>query len=260
MKSPWDMTETTEDKFLDGALTLLQPTKGYRAGADPVFLASAVDAKAGQSVLELGCGVGTALFCLMRRVERLDAVGIERNPGLAELARNNSARNRLETQIVTADLGHLPSEVTARSFDHVFANPPFFDRARGTRAGENNREDGRGEVTPLSLWVDVAARRLSPGGALTLIQRTERLQDILKVMDKRLGSIRVIPLAARVGRDAQNVIVLAKKGGRAAMVLEAPLILHDGASHDGDRDSYSVSAKKILREGKSLSDARLTLR
>ena len=254
------MTEVTTDKFLGGSLKLRQPAKGYRAGADPVFLASAVEAKAGQNVLELGCGVGTALFCLLRRVPGLIATGIERNLELAELARENCVLNELHPKIVTADLCALPAVVTEQSFDHVIANPPFFDRSRGTAAGEAGREGGRGEETPLGLWIEVAVRRLAPGGVLTLIQRTERLQEILTSMDKRLGSIRVTPLVARNERDAQTLIIRAKKGGRAGLVLESPLILHEGAKHDGDRDSYSAPAKKILREGTSLSDARLVLR
>ena len=53
--------DTTADAFLGGRLTLKQPVAGYRAGVDPVLLASAVAAQAGQSVLELGCGTGAAL-------------------------------------------------------------------------------------------------------------------------------------------------------------------------------------------------------
>ncbi len=252
------MIETTEDKFLGGALSLLQPRNGYRAGADPVLLASAVPARPGQSVLELGCGVGTALFCLMRRVCDLDAVGVERDAGLAELARANADKNAFTAQIVQSDLAALPSDIRERTFDHVFANPPFFDRAQGPRAGETTREGGRGEETPLSAWIDTAVRRLKPGGTLTLIQRTARLQGILKCMDGRLGGVRLVPLAARVGSDAENVIVTARKGGRGALTIQAPFVLHDGARHDGDRDSYSRGAKAILREGSSLHDANLT--
>ena len=254
------MIETTRDNFLGGALALLQPAKGYRAGADPVLLASAVEAKAGQSVLELGSGVGTALFCLARRIPGIQGIGIERSPELTDLARQNSTFNDLDVRFEVADLNDLPTDIRARSFDHVIANPPFFERDRGTAASEPTREGGRGEDTPLECWIDAAARRLAPGGSLTIIQRTERLQDILKRMDGRLGSVRVTPLAARIGRDARNVIVSAKKGGRAALVLETPFVLHEGASHDGDRETYSPQAKKILREGHSLSDAKLMVR
>lgn len=251
------MTDATEDRFLGGALRILQPAKGYRAGADPVLLASATAANAGQSVLELGCGVGVAIYCLMHRVPGLDVVGVERNPELADLARLNGKAGAFEASIITADLADLPGELTARSFDHVIANPPFFDRTRGTSATDSSREGGRGEDTPLATWIDVAVRRLAPGGQLTVIQRTERLQGVLSAMDKRLGSIRILPLSARENRQAQNAIITAKKGGRAPLVLEAPFVLHDGSHHDADRDSYSLQAKKILRDGIALSDARL---
>ncbi|KAB2877432.1 MAG: methyltransferase, partial [Albidovulum sp.] len=44
--------EITADAFLGGRLTIAQPRAGYRAAADPVLLAAAVPARAGQAVLE----------------------------------------------------------------------------------------------------------------------------------------------------------------------------------------------------------------
>ena len=58
----FEAADLTEDGFLGGRLQILQPRKGYRAGTDPVLLAAAVPAQAGQSVLELGCGAGVALL------------------------------------------------------------------------------------------------------------------------------------------------------------------------------------------------------
>ena len=55
--------DLTCDAFLGGKLHLWQPRRGrgYRAGVDPVLLAASIEATAGQSVLELGCGVGAAV-------------------------------------------------------------------------------------------------------------------------------------------------------------------------------------------------------
>ena len=50
--------EITRDKFLGGRLVISQPKKGYRAGVDPVILAASIPARSGESILELGCGVG----------------------------------------------------------------------------------------------------------------------------------------------------------------------------------------------------------
>ena len=251
------MSGETRNGFLGGRLTIAQPKKGYRAGADPVFLAAAVDASEGDRVLELGCGVGVALFCLMWRVPGLIATGVERQTGLVSLARKNADVNNLNARLVTGDVADLPAEVRAESFDHVLANPPFFDRTAGPGADEPGREAGRGEVAPLADWIDAATRRLKPRGQLTLMQRAARLGDVLCAMDYRLGDVVVQPLAPRLGRAAGHIVVTAKKNARAELRLMAPVVLHEGEKHEGDWDGYSAQAKAVLRDGLSLSDAKL---
>lgn len=243
---------TTRDAFLGGRLQVHQPAKGYRAGADPVFLAAAVPAKTGQSVLELGCGAGVALLCLMTRVSGLVATGIERVPEMAALARKNLDQNGLNAQIAVADIADLPTEIRAASFDHVMLNPPFFDRSRGSVAQNAAREAGRGEETELGVWMDCAVRRLSPSGVLTLIQRAERLPECLAALDDRVGDVVVRPLAPRRGRPAKLIVLQAKKGGRGPFSLRAPFVLHTGDAHVSDGESYSQEARDVLREGAPL--------
>ncbi len=254
------MSGQTRDGFLGGRLTITQPKGGYRAGADPVLLASAVEATEGDRVLELGCGVGVALFCLMKRVPGLIATGVEKQADLVSLARRNAEANQLEARLVTGDIADLPADIRAESFDHVLANPPFFDRATGSTAEVPGREIGRGETAPLAIWIEVATRRLKPRGQLTLIQRAARLGDLVRAMDYRLGDITVQPLSPRPGRDAGHVIVTARKNARGEMRLLAPLVLHEGTQHEADGDSYSAPAKAILRDGLSLTDAILVLK
>ena len=248
------MIGTTVDAFLGGRLMIRQPAGGYRAGADPVFLAAAVPARAGDRVLELGCGAGVALLCLLARVSDLQATGVERDPVTADLARLNARHNGHDAQIVTADLNALPQDLREQSFDHVLANPPFFDRTHGSKA-HVDREGGRGEDTPLATWIDTGIRRLAPGGTFTLIQRANRLPDLLAAMDTRLGDITLLPLAPRQGRAAKLVLVQAQKGAKGPFQLAPPFILHDGERHERDGESYSSKARDVLRE-----NAPITLR
>ncbi len=245
------MSETSEDGFLDGRLTVRQPRRGYRAGMDPVLLAARVEARAGDRVLELGCGVGVALLCLMHRVPEVSATGVELQPELADLARANIAANGLDARVFAADLADLPAALRAESFDHVMANPPFFDRTRGSAAGHASREAGRGEALALAVWFDVAVRRLVPGGRLWMIQRAARLPEMLAAADGRLGAVEVLPLSSRQGRDPETVILSATKGARGAFRLLAPVVLHDGNSHR-DGDQHSALARAVLREGAAL--------
>ena len=70
----------------------------------------------------------------------------------------------------------------------------------------------------------------------------------------KAGSIAVLPITARTGRPASRVIVRARKGGRGAMVLLSPFVLHDGAEHLQDGDDYSAAARAVLRDSGALSE------
>ena len=110
-----------------------------------------------------------------------------------------------------------------------------------------------GEDTPLEVWVDVAARRLAPKGFATFIHRAERLPDLLGAMQGRLGSLQVLPMQARAGREANLVLVRGRKGGRAAFRLHAPVMLHEGAAHLQDGEDYSAPVRAVLRDGAALA-------
>lgn len=243
--------DQTQDLFLGGRLRLSQPRHGYRAAMDPVFLAAACPAQAGQSVLELGCGVGVASFCLGARVAGLRLHGLELQPAYAELARQNALATGISLEVHQGDLRQMPVALRA-GFDHVIANPPYFAPQDGTAARDPGREIAQREETPLADWLLAARKRLNPGGWLTLIHLADRLPDILRGLDG-YGAIAVLPLAPRPGRAANRVILRARKGARAPFRLLAPLILHDGPAHDGDRENYTPDVRAILRNGAALA-------
>lgn len=254
------MNDTTLDAFLGGRIRIRQPVRGYRAGADPVLLAASVPARRGDSVLELGTGCGVALLCLLSRVPGAHAVGVERNPEMAALARRNAEANGMQVRIVQSDLADLPEDLRAMSFDHVMANPPFFDRDKGNAAHPGSREDGRGEDTPVALWIDTAIRRLRSSGSLSLIQRVDRLPEVLSHLDQRVGSITVLPLAARPGRQAKMFLLRATKGAKAPFRLLGPFVIHSGDTHIADGDDHSPEAAAILRSGAPLDLREFTNR
>ena len=242
----------SRDQFLGGRLGLLQPRSGYRAGVDPVFLAAAVNAAPGQSVLDIGCGAGAAALCLGTRVPGLSLTGLEIQPAYAALARRNGADNGLPFEVIEGDVAAMPPALKSRAFDHVIMNPPYFDRGTGTAAPEPAREVAMGGEVPLAIWVSEAAKRLKPKGYFHIIQRAERLPELLSAMQSRLGSIQLLPLTPRPGRDSQLVLLRARKEGRAAFRLHAGLLVHQGAAHDGDRENYADQIRAVLRDGAPL--------
>lgn len=241
--------QLSDDKFLCGRLRLLQPVKGYRAATDPVILAATCPARAGQTVLDMGCGAGAASLCLGWRVPGLRLTGIELQADYADLARRNALRNGIEMVVQEGDITHMPRPLRI-DFDHVIANPPYY--GSGTASPVAGRARAMQVDLPLSAWVAAAARRLAPGGWLSLICGADGLPAVLAGMGNKLGSVTVLPLQPRVGRAALRLVVRARKGGRAPFRLLAPFVIHAGAEHDGDRESYTPEANEVLRNGGDL--------
>ncbi|MFG6590425.1 tRNA1(Val) (adenine(37)-N6)-methyltransferase [Sulfitobacter sp. 1A12157] len=243
--------DLTCDAFLGGKLHLWQPRRGrgYRAGVDPVLLAASIEAEAGQSVLELGCGAGAAVLCLGARVPGLTLTGCELQPAYAELARRNGGA---ALEVVEADLTEMPLHLRQRQFDHVLANPPYFDRAASVQSRDPGRETALGEATPLRQWVRTAARRLRPKGQAHFIHRAERLPEILAALPHEMGSVEVLPLASRAGRMPELILLRARKNGRGAFRLYHSFVMHRGARHEGDGDSYVPEIEAVLRRGAPL--------
>ncbi len=238
--------------MLGGRVRLLQPRAGYRAGTDPVLLAASIAARPGQSVLELGCGAGPGLCCLGVRVPGLHLTGLELQTGYAELARQNLSRNGLDGEILSGDLSDPPAALRAQSFDHVLANPPYFETGKRIVAEEAGREIARAGETPLADWVICAAKRLKPRGSATFIQRVERLPDLLTAMQGRLGALELLPLLPRAGRAPRLILVRGRKEGRAPFRFHAGVVIHAGDSHVEPGNRYTDCLEGVMTRGDAL--------
>ena len=221
----------SEDTLLGGRVRLRQPQRGYRVAIDPVLLAAAVPAAAGDSVLDIGCGVGAASLCLAARVAGLRVTGIEPR------ARSRAARQRQHcaqrarargSTAMTGDLLRPPPRLEPGSFAHVMANPPFLEAARATALARSRQ--GRGAVegeADLAAWVRFALAMVRAKGTLTFIHRADRIEQLLAQLAGRAGEIVVFPLWPGAGQPAKRIIVRARKGVQTPTRLMPGLVLHE---------------------------------
>jgi len=250
--TPFDAQELDRHGFLDGRVQVWQPRKGYRSGADTVLLAAACPARAGQGVLDLGCGAGVASFCLAMRVGDLRLHGLEAQPAYADLARRNAAALGTAMTVHEGDVAAIPTSLRAVQVDHVIANPPYFDEAASSGTLDDGKDRAFRADAPVSVWVDAGLRRLVPGGWLTMVHRTACLPAILAALEGRAGAVAILPLAARAGRPADRIILRARKGAATPLTLHAPFVMHDGARHGNDADPFSEGAERVLRGSEAL--------
>ena len=247
MPDPASAAELTDDAFLGGQLKLLQPGQGFRSGLDAVLLAASVPAGPGEAALEAGAGAGVASLCLARRVAGLKVTGLEIDPALTELARQNAVRNGLADR-VSFETGSVtePSKSIGRCA-HVFANPPFLEKGEAVLAEDPGRSRAKhGEDGALSEFIDFCMRHVEPKGTVTLIHRADRLDRILAAIDGRLGGLQILPLWPRAGHPAKRVIVQGRASSRAPLTLHAGLVLHE------EGGAFTAAAEAILRHGAPL--------
>jgi tRNA1(Val) A37 N6-methylase TrmN6 len=248
---------TSDDAFLGGALRILQPQEGYRAGLDAVLLAAAAPVQEGrrEHVLDVGAGAGTVGLAVARRVADTAVTLVERDPDLAALARTNVERNGLSgrVRVVEGDVTRPLREIEglaahAETFDHVLANPPFHTEGRGTPAGDALKAGGHAMPGgDLERWVRFMAAMARPGGTATLIHRAEALGDILQALAGRFGEVLVLPMHPREGEPASRVLMQGTKGSRAPLRLLPGLVLHDATQ------GFRPEVEAILRHGAALA-------
>jgi len=235
--------ERTLDGFLGGRLTIAQPKRGFRAGHDTVLLAAAVPAQAGSRVLELGSGAGIAALCLAARVPDVEVLGIEIDPGLAELARDNAARNGVagRARFETGDVLQL---AVRSGFDHVFFNPPFYP-ASGQESPDAARDRAmRDADQTLAAWMRVGLSALKDRGTATAIVRADRVSELLSAAEGL--SATVFPLLPHTGEEPKRVIVQVIKGTTGLLRNAAGLVLHEANGRNTE------AAEAVLRHGAPL--------
>jgi len=245
------MPDVTENTLLGGRVRLRQPRSGYRVAIDPVLLAGAVPAQAGERILDVGTGTGAAALCLLARVDGCEVVGIETQPDIARLAQGNAALNGAgdRFRVIEGDLRAPPAALGMGGFDHAMANPPYLEPAAATpaRVAGKAAANIEGEAS-LTDWVAFCARMVRLRGSVTVVHRADRLDALLGAFRQHgLGAIVIVPLwPKQPGRDARRVIVSGRKGARTPLRLTPGLVLHR------DDGGFTAEADAILREGAAL--------
>jgi tRNA1(Val) A37 N6-methylase TrmN6 len=241
------MDNKDEIHVLDHRVRLLQPVGGFRTSLDSVMLAAACPAQAGETILDLGCGVGGAGFCVLIRVPETQLTGVDIQEDHVALAVENIALNKMDGRaaFVTSDIRHL----RAKEFDHVICNPPYLDAGTHTPSPSVAKATAlyhSDETLSVQDWVDAGFRHLKNGGSFTIIHRADHTDKIVQAFGKKFGAVEIIPLWPRVGDSAKRVIIRALKNRKSPAKVHTGLVLHET---DG---SYTPAAEKILRDAEPI--------
>jgi tRNA1(Val) A37 N6-methylase TrmN6 len=242
----------SEDRWLGGRLTLVQPKRGHRVGTDAALLAAAAGAAEGR-IVDVGAGVGAVGLALAQRSPLASVDLVEIDPELAALAESNARRNGLEARARVLRLDALSSRERreaglTESAACVVTNPPFFE-ANAVRVSPDEGKARAHVLGPTGLadWIHASLAMLAAGGRFVMIHRPEALSMMLAAIGSRLGELALLPVHPTIGASAHRLLVSGVKGSKAPLRLAPGLVLH-GA------DGRLTAEADALHRGQRLID------
>ena len=127
-------------------------------------------------------------------------------------------------------------------------NPPYHEEAKhdvsanAIKRRANTEKDG-----DLAVWIDAATTALHQIGSLTIIHRADRQEEIIELLKRSYGNIKILPLLPKANAAPKRIIVRADKYTPFSVRLCEPLIVHK------PEGGYTEEADAILRHGKAIS-------
>lgn len=208
--------------------TVLYTGAAWPITSDALLLASFCKFQRRFSVCDLGAGSGILLFSLLDAGLLGRATAVELNAAAADALRQSAAAGGFTN--VTVANEDLRRYKTARPYDMVVANPPYF--SQGAQPKTAARAAARHQVTcTLGDVCAAAARLLKDGGRFCLCWPAGDLAPLLAELrrhhlaPKRLQLVRKTPQS-----EARLLLLDARKHGGEHLAILPDILLGPGQS------------------------------
>lgn len=165
-----------KESFSFKQFTIDQTNAAMKVGTDSVILASWVELKSGNKILDVGTGTGIIALCMAQRFDaHITAIELDESAFI-------DAKKNIESSIfsskITPILDNFLTHHFAHTFDLIISNPPYF--SNGIISPSNSRANARHEVNelPLAQLLAKSQKCLSTKGHIALILPTDRLSEL----------------------------------------------------------------------------------
>ena len=222
--------ERLDDLVVHG-LKIYQDDALFRFGTDAVLLADFIRKRRYTNAVDLCSGNGVIPLLLSHGCKG-KIVGVEISKKAFLLAEKSAEYNGLSEKLsfINADVRKIntkESPLSASSFDLVSVNPPYYAEnsgfvADGERGNARTEEEGL-----LEEIIKAAGRLLKSGGRFCMINRAERLCDVMFLMRKYKVEPKIMKLAeTSESRPASLFLIEGRKDAKPGLLFEKPYLLY----------------------------------
>jgi len=244
-KSLGSEPEETFDTLFEGRLKIRQKKEGYRFSIDALLLSHFAEPRPKDRVIDLGTGCGVIPLILIFKRKAETVIGVEVQPSLADLARQNVSLNRFSSKIEIweKNFKELVKQSDRGTFDLVLSNPPYRKVGSGRINPLEEKALARHEIlATLEDLLRTGHHLLKNKGRLCLIYPATRTADVFQLLRHfHLEPKRVQFVHSHPQDEASLLMVDALKEGKTQIKVLPPFVLYKPGGQ------YSPQAEDLFR-------------
>jgi len=236
---PAERPDETLDTFYKGKILVLQRKNGFRFSVDAPLLASFIQTRNGDEILEIGTGCGIIPMLLSVKPFH-HIVALEVQQGLADLARRNIMLNHLDGRITIVEKDFRQYRPW-RQFDIVFSNPPYIPKDSGYLSRTEEKNIAKHEIlSSIEEILKAAKDWLKSSGSAYFILPDNRREEFEKELSQAGLKLKRCRLVYPREGEPPNFFLAECGQTDSEVEIMPPLVLY------GQDGKYTVEAEAIF--------------
>lgn len=198
-----------------------------------------------KEILDIGCGNAPIPLILSERT-KAHITGVEIQEEAYKMAQKSVKLNGKENQIdlIHDDIRHYAEGINHEIYDVITCNPPYFSYQDSSIVSKTNEKTIARHDKTLKLEdiLKLSRKLLKNNGILALVQRPEKLVDIIYLMRKNnIEPKRILFICPKKGRNANILLIEGTKNGKPGLKILDPIYSHT------ENNEYTEELLKLLR-------------
>ena len=198
-----------------------------------------------KEILDIGCGNAPIPLILSERT-KAHITGVEIQEEAYKMAQKSVKLNGKENQIdlIHDDIRHYAEGIDHEIYDVITCNPPYFSYQDSSIVSKTNEKTIARHDKTLKLEdiLKISRKLLKNNGILALVQRPEKLVDIIYLMRKNnIEPKRILFICPKKGRNANILLIEETKNGKPGLKILDPIYSHT------ENNEYTEDLLKFLR-------------
>lgn len=224
--------ETLNSIFQNEELKIYQDDNMLKYSLDSVLLANFVTLnKNVRNILDIGTGNAPIPILLTKRTNGLISA-VELQKESFELASKSIKINNLNGKInlINKDIFDFAEETETDAYDVILCNPPYFKINENSKLNDSEYKTVARHEKKLNLEniFEISKKLLKNGGYISIVNRPERLIDIITLMKKNnIEPKKILFIHPYKGKEANILLIEGSKNGKPGVKVMDSIYAND---------------------------------